>query len=270
MLQNYAFDRVMSLNPGDSVSHYEIIERLGGGGFGVTYKAKDINLFSPNNVVALKQISLTQQNDNANERSSGYLDKIEQEARTLSNLRHDRIPQFFGRFEENGYYYIVQEYIEGQDLSKEIIPGRQLSETQAIEMLREILKIVQFVHLNNIIHRDIKPANLIRRNSDNKIVLIDFGAVKEIRTVNTNNPGVTLTRGIGTDGYMPGEQAIGNPLKDPSFSFIGATGEVKFNTPTNGDRVNFSPTLVHLVPCQNGDRSHKFVPIDFPEDSICN
>lgn len=80
------------------------------------------------------------------------------------------------------------------------------------DLLREILEILNFVHAQNIIHRDIKPANIIRRNSDRKLVLIDFGAVKEISTMPINHPDPTqVTIMIGTSGYMPVEQTVGRP-----------------------------------------------------------
>ncbi|MGL6344514.1 MAG: bifunctional serine/threonine-protein kinase/ABC transporter substrate-binding protein, partial [Waterburya sp.] len=215
----------MLLSPNDIVgSHYQIIQILGKGGFGITYLARDNNRIAPNNLIALKQIFINQQNDEVDdidERSTSYLQKLEQEARVLSQLQHDRIPKFFGRFEENGYFYIAQEYIEGHSLTEEILPGRQLSQSDAIAILREILLILQFVHAQRIIHRDIKPANLIRRHSDNKIVLIDFGAVKEINTQYKNSSGITLTKIIGSPGYMPPEQARGNPQFNSDIYAVG-------------------------------------------------
>ncbi|MGL5077456.1 MAG: serine/threonine protein kinase, partial [Waterburya sp.] len=215
----------MLLSPNDIVgSHYQIIQILGKGGFGITYLARDNNRIAPNNLIALKQIFINQQNDEVDdidERSTSYLQKLEQEARVLSQLQHDRIPKFFGRFEENGYFYIAQEYIEGHSLTEEILPGKQLSQSDAIAILREILLILQFVHAQRIIHRDIKPANLIRRHSDNKIVLIDFGAVKEINTQYKNSSGITLTKIIGSPGYMPPEQARGNPQFNSDIYAVG-------------------------------------------------
>ncbi|XZO00175.1 MAG: protein kinase domain-containing protein [Microcoleus sp.] len=91
------------------------------------------------------------------------------------------------RFEENDNFYLVQEYIQGTLLSKEIFPGQQWKEAQAIAFLREILEILNSIHKANIIHRDIKPSNLIRRTQDRKLVMIDFGAVKEIRNFTSNS-----------------------------------------------------------------------------------
>ncbi|MFM2315261.1 MAG: hypothetical protein RLZZ04_4537 [Cyanobacteriota bacterium] len=214
----------MDLNQNDVVGgHYQIESELGRGGFGITYLAKNRHKIQPEDLVALKQVSIAQQNNNIGERSSSYLANLEREARVLATLKHDCIPEFLGRFEENSYFYIVQEYIEGNDLRKEIVPGKKLAQPEAIAMLRDILTVLQIVHDKNIIHRDIKPANLIRRNRDQKIVLIDFGAVKEIMTKHTNSSGITVTRIIGAPAYMPPEQAIGNPQLNSDIYALGVT-----------------------------------------------
>ncbi len=88
--------------------------------------------------------------------------------------------------------------------------------------MQDILKILEFVHQQNIIHRDIKPSNIIRRTSDGKLVLIDFGAVKEkINTFRPNSQGKTVP--IGTPGYVPSEQAIGNPEFNSDIYALGIT-----------------------------------------------
>jgi serine/threonine-protein kinase len=115
-------------------------------------------------------------------------------------------------FEEDQQFYLVQEFIRGHDLSKELIAGKQWTEAQVIEFLEDILKTLEFVHQQKVIHRDIKPANLIRRKQDEKIILIDFGAVKEIETLVANTQGNThSTIAVGTPGYMPNEQQGGKP-----------------------------------------------------------
>ncbi len=203
----------MCLNRGDIVhGQYEIIDELGSGGFGTTYKAYD-NQQSPPNIVVLKQIEIAQTNDNEAERDTNYLDRLRREANALRDLEHSHIPKFYHSFELGNYYYIVQEYIEGHDLSQEIIAGEPIREDKAIIILREILEILKFVHEKNIIHRDIKPANIIRRQSDNKLFLIDFGAITEFATRHTNTlnktNGITLTRVIFCPGYSPNEQLSG-------------------------------------------------------------
>lgn len=196
----------MCLNPGDILAgRYRIIDRLGQGGFAITYKAQDMqNPANPRCVI--KEIPFPEsENSLVLERARN---RFQREVMALQTLRNDsRIPKLFDRFEENDNFYLVQEYIEGTPLNQELLPGQQWTEAQTIAFLREILEILIFVHQANIIHRDITPSNLIRRTKDRKIALIDFGAVKEISTFTSSSTGEILTsQAIGTTGYMPAEQ----------------------------------------------------------------
>jgi eukaryotic-like serine/threonine-protein kinase len=211
----------MSLYPGYIVAgRYEAIAELGRGGFGITYRAYDNQQSS--RVVVLKQIAISQTNSaDQGTRDSDYLNWLRNEATVLQQLNHSCIPQFYESFEEDNYHYIVQEYIEGQDLSWEIRPGEPINEEVAVNMLREILAILQFVHGHKIIHRDIKPANIIRRERDQKLFLIDFGAVKEIATRQTDSSGMTRTRIIQSMGYSPPEQLSGHPRANSDIYALG-------------------------------------------------
>jgi eukaryotic-like serine/threonine-protein kinase len=219
----------MHLNPGYGIlksgdrvrKQYQIICQLGQGGFGITYQAQDITINNEIVFVALKQISQIPQNNHAVIREDEYLEDLKKEDRALRHLNHNYIPKCIDSFTENNYFYLVQEYIEGHNLAAEIIPGKQISETEIIAILKHILEILKFVHRQKIIHRDLKPANLIRRTSDNKIFLIDFGAVKEIATLNHNSSGVSLTKAIGTSGYTPHEQWEGNPQFNSDIYALG-------------------------------------------------
>ena len=91
------------------------------------------------------------------------------------------------------------------------VKGVQLTENEVIQLLYDILDVLQSVHQQNIIHRDIKPSNLMRRDSDRRIVLIDFGAVKQIGSQLKYSQGQRQTVAIGTEGYMPNEQENGHP-----------------------------------------------------------
>ena len=192
-------------------NHYKIIDTLGSGGFGDTYLAQDLDLPDKPKCV-VKHLS-PKSSDPETLTIAQRL--FETEAQTLYKLGKDsdQIPKLFAHFQEGTEFYLVQEYIEGQDISKELTPGKKLSESYTINLLKGILEALEKAHQNNIIHRDIKPKNLMRRNSDKKIVLIDFGAVKEINVLTTaNQPGTTtLTVPVGTPGYMPNEQRNGNP-----------------------------------------------------------
>ncbi|NJL68936.1 MAG: protein kinase [Microcoleus sp. SM1_3_4] len=202
----------MCLNPGDILrDRYQIIEVLGRGGFAVTYKAVDLDERGENRLCAVKEIAQPQSTDPRVLERAEQL--FEREARTL-RLLSDRpqIPAFIEHFhQENSPFYIVQEYIDGHPLQEEFMSDRRWTEEQVIELLRDILEILAFVHQNNVIHRDITPSNLIRRNSDEKIVLIDFGAVQEIGTIEITASGKTRTTTIGTPGYTAPEQLNGQP-----------------------------------------------------------
>ncbi|HEY9852584.1 MAG TPA: tetratricopeptide repeat protein [Leptolyngbyaceae cyanobacterium] len=200
---------------------YQIIRLLGSGGFGDTYLAIDRDLpGSPQCVV--KQLK------SKNVQSSVWQTArrlFETEAQVLYRLgKHDRIPQLLAHFEENQEFYLVQEFIEGEDLSQELIPGKQLNEAEVIALLEDILTILGFVHQQNVIHRDIKPSNLIRRQQDGKFVLIDFGAVKEISTlVGNTQEQIGGTVLIGSSGYMPSEQLGGKPRFNSDIYALGMT-----------------------------------------------
>ncbi|MCC3501588.1 MAG: protein kinase [Microcoleus sp. PH2017_19_SFW_U_A] len=199
----------MCLEPGYILhERYQIIKKLGQGGFAITYKAND--LAKPGNPeCVVKEIPFPSSNaPHVLEKARTQFEKEASALRCLGN--HPCIPQLFAYFEENDHFYLIQEYIEGHQLKEELTPGTQWEEDRAIALLLEILEILKFVHKQNIIHRDITPSNLIRRTTDNKIVLIDFGAVKEISTLTADSTGRIFTsQAIGTSGYMSPEQSNG-------------------------------------------------------------
>ncbi|TVP61191.1 MAG: protein kinase [Nodularia sp. (in: Bacteria)] len=201
---------------------YKIIYILGSGGFGDTYLAEDIDL--PNHPKCVVK-HLKPNSDPAVLEIVRRL--FDSEAQVLYRLGNDseQIPRLFAHFEEEGEFYLVQEFVDGEDLSKEIIPGKRLSEKEVTKLLQEILEVLAVVHKKNIIHRDIKPPNLMRRRQDRKIVLIDFGAVKEINTMMVNTQGQTsVSVAIGTHGYMPSEQAAGQPKLCSDVYAVGMLG----------------------------------------------
>lgn len=222
---------------------YNIIRHLGGGGFAQTYLAEDQQL-PGNHRCVVKQLK-PQASDPTTLQIARRL--FDTEAQVLYQLgNHERIPQLFAYFEENQEFYLVQEFIEGHDFSQElaqsVLPNGGLSEDKVIALLEEILEVLDFVHQQNVIHRDVNPRNLIRRDRDGKLVLIDFGAVKQITTQMLNPQAVnSLSVSIGTPGYMPSEQAHGNPKLSSDIYAVGMvgiqalTGVVPHQLPKNSD-----------------------------------
>lgn len=187
---------------------YKIIKSLAAGGFGQTFIAEDIKQF--NKICVVKQLKPTF-SDPAALKVARRL--FEAEAQLLNRLgNHDQIPHLLAYFESNQEFFLVQDFVEGNSLEQEIVVGKKMSEAQAIALLSSILEPLAFIHEQKVIHRDIKPANLIRRQQDGEVVLIDFGAVKEIAAAQINAQGQTqIGTIIGTPGYMSSEQGRGKP-----------------------------------------------------------
>jgi len=243
------------------VGRYQITETIGLGGFGQTFLAKDKYL--PNRpICVVKQMKVSTQDPSILTIAKGL---FETEANVLYQLgKHDQIPQLLAHFEENNQFYLVQEFIDGHDLTKEIFPRKLVSEYKIIEILQQVLKILEFIHENKIIHRDIKPSNLIRRKQDEKLVLIDFGAVKEILLSTTKHPDqenvASTTISIGTPGYMASEQAQGKPRINSDIYSLGMiaihalTGAEPNRLPSNNtgeinwrNQANVSSKLAQII-----------------------
>jgi serine/threonine-protein kinase len=187
---------------------YKLIRELAKGGFGTTFLAEDI-LRPGNPYCVVKQLT-PRFHDDDNLKLAKRL--FEEEAKVLQKLGNfEYIPRLEAYFEENDQFYLVQEFIEGHNLIEEL--NRAWTEAETIELLLELLKILVFIQQNNYIHRDITPKNIIRRSSDRRLTLIDFGAVKE--KVSTQiiaaDGSSSFTVCIGSPGYMPLEQADGKP-----------------------------------------------------------
>ncbi len=199
---------------------YHIVRVLGSGGFGQTYLAEDTK--RPGNpVCVLKHL-------NFSSHDPAILDQVRRmffaEAVTLERLgRHDRIPQLLAYFVINDEeFYLVQEFIDGHPLSSELVAGQKLSQEQVITLLEDVLQILEFVHAQGVIHRDLKPENLIRRDRDQKLVLIDFGAVKTIETsIVETQPIQPVSVPIYTSGYAASEQCLGKPKFNSDIYSLG-------------------------------------------------
>jgi eukaryotic-like serine/threonine-protein kinase len=199
------------MQPGQLLNNrYRIEKPLSAGGFGQTFLAIDTNLPSQPQVVV--KLLKPQQSDPATLQIAQRLFNNEAQALEKLGRDSDRIPSLYAYFELGGEFYLVQEFISGSTLTQEL-QGQKMSESDTLAILKEILTGLSTVHSQNIIHRDLKPDNIIRRASDRQLVLIDFGAVKQIRAASATTPNtiISQTIGIGTPGYMPTEQGMGSP-----------------------------------------------------------
>jgi serine/threonine-protein kinase len=201
---------------------YKLVKYLGGGGFGQTYLAEDTHL--PGNPACVVKHLQPKLSDPVSLETAQRL--FETEAQVLYRLNaYSQIPNLMAHFEENREFYLVQEFIDGNNLGKELFPGRVLTESQTIALLQDILDVLCFIHQQNVIHRDLKPSNLIRRRQDSRIVLIDFGAVKQLTTQVVQVHGnTTRTIAIGSPGYMPSEQMAGRPRFCSDLYAVGMIG----------------------------------------------
>lgn len=202
---------------------YKVISQLGVGGFGRTFLAEDLHLPGHPQCV-VKQLKPQFKSDDTLQMARRCFNT---EAEVLYQLgNHDQIPRLLAHFEDNQEFYLAQEFVEGSPLTQELGEGKPWSEAKVFNFLQDILQVLVFVHEQQVIHRDLKPSNLIRRRSDSKIVLIDFGAVKQVSTQNYDlETGLTnLTISIGTQGYMPNEQLAGKPRFSSDLYAIGMIG----------------------------------------------
>ena len=196
---------------------FRIIQLLGQGGFGRTYLAKDYDKLKEYCVV--KQFVPSVQGTAALQKA---IQLFEREARQLQQLgKHDQIPTLSAYFEDNNQLYLVQEYIEGENLSELLERQGVWNEQQVKDLLLSLLPVIEFIHENNVIHRDIKPENIIRPREDSQFVLIDFGVAKELsKTVLQTQIGTK----IGSQGYAPIEQMLGGEAYPASDLFsLGVT-----------------------------------------------
>ena len=200
-------------------SHYKIVAILRAGGFGQTYIAEDLHRPGHPQCV-VKHLKPANPSPDGLQVARRLFDSEAQVLEKLGN--HDQIPRLLAHFEEDQEFYLVQDLIQGHPLSQELPLGQRWGEAQVKAMLRDVLGILGFVHGQGVIHRDIKPDNLMRRELDQKLVLIDFGAIKELGQVGLNQTeAVSATVAIGTPGYMPTEQGHGKPRLSSDIYALG-------------------------------------------------
>lgn len=199
-------------------NRYRLVKRLSSSNMAQTYLAEDVQSEGVKCVV--KQLQPTQDELNLFDRNKRL---FEAEAKTLGELgAHDQIPDLWSYFEENKNFYLVQEFIEGETLVQELQNNESWTESQVISFLQEMVSLLVFVHAHNVIHRDIKPANIMRRYRDGRLMLIDFGAVKQIQMKQPKlSTQTSVAVIVGTPGYMPAEQLDGNPKFSSDIYALG-------------------------------------------------
>ncbi len=202
----------LPLNSGEIlVNRYRIISQLGQGGFGRTYLAED--LIHSHQKCVVKEFAPQVEKAEELEKAKELFDR---EADVLRQLKHPQIPGFHSSLQPKlgtkDFFFLVQDYVDGDtyfDLSvKKQAQGEKFTEAEVIELLKNILPVLSYIHAKDVIHRDISPDNLMLRRSDNLPVLIDFGAVKQLPA----SKGFWFTQLaanrtiLGKKGYAPEEQ----------------------------------------------------------------
>lgn len=204
-------------------NRYQVIHPLGKGGFGATFLAVDTSLPGRPNCV-VKQLRPSANSARILEMAR---ELFQREANTLGKIGdHPQIPRLIDYFVGGKQFYLVQEYIDGNTLKHEVKENGVFNETQVKKFLQEILPLLHYIHSQEVIHRDIKPANILRRRIDERLVLIDFGAVKDqVNQATLMGTGQTAFTNfaIGTSGFAPPEQMALRPVYASDIYALGMT-----------------------------------------------
>ncbi|TAE55783.1 MAG: serine/threonine protein kinase [Nostocales cyanobacterium] len=195
---------------------YRAIQPIGQGGFGRTFLAVDEDKPSKPYCV-IKQFYPQAQGTNTVQKA---IELFNQEAVQLDELgKHPQIPELLAYCTQDDRQYLVQEFINGQNLAHELLNKGTFNENQIRELLNDLLNVLQFCHNQQVIHRDIKPENIIRRSSDNKLVIVDFGAAKSTAGQPVNRTGTS----IGSPEYVAPEQMRGKAIFASDIYSLGVT-----------------------------------------------
>lgn len=209
---------------------YEVIKEFEAGGFSQTFLAKDLKHPQQRRCV-IKKLHPQATDEFTIQASRHFFVK---EVNVLHQLgHHAQIPELYNTFYDEQGFYLVEEYIEGQSLAHELQKGKRWKEQKVIDLLKEILTPLTFVHEHGVIHRDLKPANLIRRKQDKSIVLIDFGCVQS-----PGNEDDTEEAIVGTDGFVAHEQLLGKPTLASDVFTVGMIA-IQAITGVNPNRTPF-------------------------------
>ena len=196
-------------------NRYRVLNLLGEGGFSKTYAAVDVDRLDAPCVI--KQFFPQVQGTKSRAKAAQL---FREEAFRLYDLgeNHQQIPRLLAFFEQGSSLYLVQELIEGQTLLDEL-DNSIFDEDKIRKILTDLLPVLDFIHNNQVIHRDIKPENIIRRNTDGKLVLIDFGGAKQVTQTSLARQATVLY----TIGYAPAEQMAGFVFPASDLYALGVT-----------------------------------------------
>jgi serine/threonine protein kinase len=195
---------------------YRGIRPIGQGGFGRTFLAIDEDKPSKPPCV-IKQFYPQAQGTNTLDKA---VELFTQEAVRLDELgEHPQIPELLAYFTQDDRQYLVQEFIDGQNLAQEVSENGAFNETQIRNLLNDLLPVLRFCHQKQVIHRDIKPENIILKRSDRKLFLVDFGASKIVTNTSLHRSGTS----IGSPEYVAPEQIRGNAIFASDIYSLGAT-----------------------------------------------
>jgi serine/threonine protein kinase len=238
------------------LQRYRSIDIIGEGGFGRTFLAVDECIPSKLNCV-IKQLYPQAQGTNDIDKAARLFEK---EAQCLEELgkntdesgKHTQIPELLAYVTEGGHQYLVQEYINGQNLDQVLEVEGKFNEKQIQDVLEQVLLILDYVHQHQVVHRDVKPENIIRRQ-DGKLILVDFGASKRIPT---GGKSTLISMLIGTPGYASPEQ-------------FQPQGKIK----ANSDIYSLGATCIHLLTQQQpydlfDEREYKWIWRDYLDTPI--
>ena len=217
---------------------YEVVRKLGSGGFADVYLANDRLL---GRQVALKVLSSRYAHDEQ------FVERFRREASSAAGLNHPNIVQIYDRGEAEGTYYIAMEYLEGRPLKEIIVKYAPLSSELVVSVAVQILEALRFAHRRDVIHRDIKPQNIIIDN-DGRVKVTDFGIARAGSASTMTEAGSIL----GTAHYFSPEQAQGQPVEAASDLYsLGvvmyemATGTLPFD---GENPVSIAMKHVHDIP----------------------
>lgn len=198
---------------------YRVISALGTGGFGTTYLAEDQH--SPERLrCVIKQLQLSSDNVQLVEVTRRLFNAEAETFRKISH--HAQIPELIASFEEDGQFFLVQEFIPGPSLLAEILSDKVLPEPRVNKLLKEVLTVLEFIHAKGVVHRNLKPDNIIHHQQLDTWVLINFGSEKALKEISSQLMGQKRESVAFTPpAHKASEAAIGSPSTSSDIYALG-------------------------------------------------